>query len=255
MFSRLLANGLAAALLLTADVAAQDMKARERANEPYAAGMMQMQQEAFADAVRSFQTAVGIDPAFEMAYYMMGRAQMGQRNYAAAVIALEKARNLFVAQGTQQFTTKQERQHVLRQRIDEYDRLSNELQEAATRPENKTRAESLNEQARQYQERKRQVQDMMRNEEAMSTQAVPGFVSLSLGSAYFRSDRIADAERAYLAAVATDPKIGEAHNNLAVIYMETGRLDAAEKAVEAAERAGRRVSPALKEEIKKRRKS
>ena len=244
-----------AVIMFVPAAAEQAPNARDSATRSYNTGLTQMRQEAFDAAVRSFQMAVSIDPTFEMAYYMMGRAQMNQRNYAAAVIALEKARDLYVAQGTEQFTTKAERERVLRQRVDEYDRATNELHDAASRPENKLRADSLREQARQFQERKRQVQDLIRNEDARPTQAVPGFVSLSLGSAYFRTNQRAEAERAYLDAVAADPKLGEAHNNLAVIYMESGRLTEAEKAVTAAERAGARVNPALKEEIQKRKKT
>jgi Flp pilus assembly protein TadD len=83
---------------------------------------------------------------------------------------------------------------------------------------------------------------------------VPAYVSLALGSAYFRSGKLPEAEQAYLATVAADSKVGEAHNNLAVVYMETGRYDQAEKAVKAAEKAGLKVPQALKDEIQKRKK-
>jgi len=46
-------------------------------------------------------------------------------------------------------------------------------------------------------------------------------------------------------------KLGEAHNNLAVLYMQTGRKAEAEEAVKAAERARFRVHPQLKEDIRK----
>ena len=254
MFSRSLAYGVAAVLLSTA-VHAQIPITRDRAKVPYDAGVAQMQKEAFDAAVASFRSAGDLDPTFDMAFYMLGRAHMAQRNYASAIVALEKARTIYQAQGTERFTTKQERQRVLRQRMAHIDELVETLRSAAQSPENKQRAPSLMEQARQYEERKRQIQDMIRNEDTQPSQAVPGYVSLSLGSAYFRAGRTADAERAYLAAVAADPKIGEAHNNLAVIYMESGRLDEAENAVKAAEKAGLRVNPALKEEIRKRKKT
>lgn len=63
---------------------------------------------------------------------------------------------------------------------------------------------------------------------------------------------MAEAEAAYKAAVAADSKVGEAHSNLAVVYMETRRFSEAERAVAAAERAGYRVHPDLKKEIKAR---
>jgi Tfp pilus assembly protein PilF len=83
---------------------------------------------------------------------------------------------------------------------------------------------------------------------------VPAFVSLALGSAYFRAGKLQDAEREYKAAIDADSKTGEAHSNLAVVYMETGRYDDAERSVAAAEKAGYKVHPQLKDDIKKRRK-
>jgi tetratricopeptide (TPR) repeat protein len=238
----------AAVMSLTASATAQSMGARERAGRPYETGLEQMRGEDLDGAVSSFRQAIIIDPEFEMAHYMLGRVYLMQRNYASAVVALEKARDVFTAQATQRFTSNQEAQRLRRERINDMTHVINQLQQARQTPQ-------VQEQIRQFTERRRQLQDLDRNQGLTQEQAVPGFVSLSLGSAYFRAGRMAEAERAYLAAVTADPKIGEAHNNLAVIYMETGRLDAALRAVEAAERAGLRVNPALKEEIRKRRKA
>ena len=46
-------------------------------------------------------------------------------------------------------------------------------------------------------------------------------------------------------------RLGEAHNNLAVLYMQTGRKKEAEEAIRAAERARFRVHPQLKADIAK----
>jgi len=51
--------------------------------------------------------------------------------------------------------------------------------------------------------------------------------------------------------VQADPKLGEAHNNLAVYYMLSGRKADAETAVKNAEKAGFKVNPQLKADIKK----
>ena len=52
-------------------------------------------------------------------------------------------------------------------------------------------------------------------------------------------------------AIETKPSLGEAHNNLAVVYMLTMRKKEAENAVREAERAGFRVNPQLKEDIRR----
>ena len=47
----------------------------------------------------AFQQAIDIDPTFEMAYYALGRATMPQKNYAEAVSALRKCRDLYPRTG------------------------------------------------------------------------------------------------------------------------------------------------------------
>jgi Flp pilus assembly protein TadD len=106
---------------------------------------------------------------------------------------------------------------------------------------------------RQLGERRRQLQEnLQRGNNASLDDAVPSYVSLALGSALFRLGRLNDAEREYKAAIVADAKTGEAHSNLAVVYLETGRFDEAEKAVKAAEKAGFKVNPMLKDDIKAR---
>ena len=79
---------------------------------------------------------------------------------------------------------------------------------------------------------------------------VPPWVSLSLGSAYFRSGKIADAEREYKATIAADNKSGEAHNNLAVVYLETERFTEALNSINAAKKTGFKVNPELEKAIR-----
>ena len=85
----------------------------------------------------------------------------------------------------------------------------------------------------------------------VTPQKPPAFVSLSLGSAHFRSGQLEDAEREWKAAVAADPRFGEAHNNLAALFAMSGRRQEAEAEVRAAERDGYRVHPQLKEDIRR----
>ena len=242
-------------LLLAATAAAQPSAQRQRASQPYEEGLEHMRQEAFDEAARSFEAALAIDDTFDMAYYMLGRTHLVRKQYAAAVQSLEKCRNLHQAEASQTFSDRQEGNRLRRERVAELDRLIEDTRSAAARPQNAKIQFQLQEQIRQYEERKRQIQDLDRNEGLTPARMVPAFVSLSLGSAYFRKGNLAEAEKAYLAAVAADPRTGEAHNNLAVVYMETGRLDEAENAIEAAEKTGLRVNPALKEEIQRRKKS
>ena len=73
---------------------------------------------------------------------------------------------------------------------------------------------------------------------------------LALGSAYFRNGDSDAAEAQWRAAIDANPKLGEAHNNIAVIYMQTDRLDKALEEVTLAEKAGFKVNPQFKADLK-----
>jgi tetratricopeptide (TPR) repeat protein len=240
-----------AGLILTIAVnvlAAQVTPERERARSHYRKGWELMRVEAWTDAEREFQSAIDIDPQFEDAYYSLGRAEMALKKYADAINAYSKSRDLYRAQAGRQFSNQQDAQRYRQDRLTEIDEM---IRQAQSGPQGLASQERM----RQLQEYRRQLQlNFQRGGNITIENSVPAFVSLALGSAYFRAGKLEDAEREYKAAVAIDPKTGEAHSNLAVVYFETGRYDEAERSVAAAEKAGYKVHPQLKEDIKKRRK-
>ena len=190
---------------------------REQARVPYRAGIEHLRAESLDAAERAFRQAIEIDAAFEMAHYMLGRTHMAQKRYASATVSLIQARDLFLDDANRRFESKNEVQARRRQWLSEIDLLLQDLR--AVNPQ----TFQIQEQIRQLEERKRQVEDLQRGIEMRPGTLVPAYVSLSLGSAFFRTGKLPEAEKAYLDAVASDPKIGEAHNNLAVVYMETKR--------------------------------
>ena len=219
---------------------------RERARTHNRLGWEALRGEKYEAAIASFQSAIEIRPDYEYAHYGLGRAFLASRQFARAVVVLERCRELYRAQGSRQFTNIQEAQRYRQDRILEIDEQIRMLQSA--RPT----AATLD-LARQYETVKRQLQESIRRDTGLTIDAtVPPWVSLSLGSAYFRSGRLADAERAYLEAVKVDSRLGEAHNNLAVVYLETGRLADALASLESAKRAGFKVNPQLERDIRAR---
>lgn len=235
----------AASAFAQPDIDRQRME-RQRARPHYLQGWQHMRVEAWEDAVRSFRQAIDIDQSFEDAYYGLGRAQMAQRRFVEAIASYEKSRELYRAIAGQRFSNLQDAQRYRRDRLEEIDQVLREYQQGPIDQRAQERARQLMEQRRQLKE------SLDRGNVGGIDNTVPGFVSLALGSAYFRAGRLADAEREYKAAIAMDSKSGEAHSNLAVVYMETGRLTEAEQAVRAAERAGYKVHPQLKQDIKER---
>ena len=49
----------------------------KRANEHYKTGWESMRREAWDDAAKEFQAAIDSDDRFTLAYYSLGRAEMG----------------------------------------------------------------------------------------------------------------------------------------------------------------------------------
>lgn len=238
-------------LLLTLAVpvaALQSNGDRQTAMPSYRLGFEYMRSEKLDEAAAAFQAAAETDRTFEMAFYMLGRVRMVQKRYAEASAAIGKARSLFQTTAGRQFANAQEAQRFRRDQILEIDELLRQLQTGA-------QTRQAQDQIRQLSERRRMLQEhIQRGLDMGLASSVPAYVSLSYGSAQFRMGNLPEAEEAYKEAIESDPKAGEAWNNLAVTYMLTGRIPDAERAVAEAEKAGFVVNPGLKDEIAKRRK-
>ena len=242
-------RSLLAALLITiiaAPALAQSPGDRNKARTQNRLGWDYMKSEQFENAARAFQEAVETDPTFEMPWYGLGRAHLAMKQFVAAASALSRCRDLYVAQAGRQFTNQQEAQRYRQDRITEIDEMIRRL-------ESGPQTLQVQDQLRQVREQKRQIQEYITRGATMNIEAsVPAWVSLSLGSAYFRSGKLQDAEREFKAAVDADRRSGEALSNLAVVYLETERFKLALESIEAAKKTGFKVNPELEKEIRSR---
>ena len=219
---------------------------RQRARIQNNLGWEDMRSEAWEKAVKSFQNAIAIDPTFETPYYGLGRAYMALKKFDFAIIAYEKCRDLYRAQAGRQFTNAQEAQRFRQDRITEID---DQIRLTQSGPLTPARADLL----RQLQNVRRDIQENIQRGNDMTIESgVPAWVSFALGSAFFRSGKLADAETEYKAAIAADPRSGEAHSNLAVVYLETERFNDALASINAAKKTGFRVNPELEKAIRER---
>jgi tetratricopeptide (TPR) repeat protein len=217
---------------------------RERARIQNRLGWEDMQSERFERAAKSFQNAIDIDPSFEIAHYGLGRANMALKNFAAAITAYERCRELFQSQAGRRFANAQEAQRYRRDRVTEIDEQIRQVQ--SLRQTSQT-ADMI----RQLQNQRMDIEESItRGSETSIGSSVPAYVSLALGSAYFRSGRLSDAEREYRATIASDRRSGEAHSNLAVVYLETGRFAEAYESLQNAKKTGFRVNPELEKAIR-----
>jgi len=220
----------------------------ERAQLHYRLGWESLRSEKWSDAAKEFTQAIDLNRKFTLAYYGLGKSEMGLRRYPNAIAAFETCRDQFMSKTGEKFSGQFDANRQRQDRIMELQELS---RQQATGRQTQQTADSQ----RQIQNAIRQTQnEMMQGNNLNIETSAPAFVSLALGSAYFRAGRLGDAEREYKATLDADAKAGEAHNNLAVVYMLTGRLADATKEVALAEKSGFRVNPDLKAEIAEKRK-
>jgi tetratricopeptide (TPR) repeat protein len=219
----------------------------EKATMHYRNGWQLMRHEAWAEAISEFRSAIETDPQYTLAYYGLGRAYMPLGRYVEAISAYKSCRELYKVKAGEKFSNQLQAKQM---REDEMLGLREIARANSGLPQN---AGTQNFQ-RQLQTRIRQIQNSTDRDSNVAIDAsVPAFVSVALGSAYFRAERWPEAEEAYTIALQADSNAGEAHNNLAVLYMLTNRFDQSEKEVRLAEKAGFPVNPGFKRELAERR--
>jgi tetratricopeptide (TPR) repeat protein len=238
---RTLVVAAAIMFLVVAPVFAQPTREHLDAMRHLRLGQDSLRLEQFDMAESEFQAAIRFEPSLEMAHYGLGQVYMATRRYPAAVHAYLACREAFAVSNRQRALGDLEAQRAL----DDQNRAIEEQESALASGTGNVLTGGKFELDRRIAD----LRALQRN--SKSTSGIPAWISFALGSAYFRSDAIPDAEREYLAALQADPKLGEAHNNLAVVYLQTGRYDKAAEEVSAAEKSGFRVNPQLKSDIRK----
>jgi tetratricopeptide (TPR) repeat protein len=243
---RMLCVAVLALVAAVSPALGQTLGDRQKARVANKAGWELMKAESFEKAVAAFQQSIELDPTFEMSFYGLGRAHLALKQSVSAISALSRCRDLYIAQVGRQFTSQQEAQRYRQDRITELDEMIRQLQSGP-------QSLQVQDQLRQVQEQKRQIQEFItRGNNITITSGVPAWVSLSLGSAYFRAGKLPEAETEYKAAIAADPRSGEAHSNLAVVYLETERFNDALAEINAAKKIGFKVNPELEKVIRER---
>jgi tetratricopeptide (TPR) repeat protein len=230
--------------LPVAAVESVDKQRRQAALEHYREGERHMRSEKWDVAEREFRAAIVQDPLLTLAHYSLGQTYMATRRYPDAVSAFTACNEAYMALAglavTDSAIVDQRRDDEIRELRDTITAYQSGLAKSLQAQNTVLRLEN------RLQELERQKQ------RGPSSMELPAGFSLALGSAYFRSGKLAEAEREYLQAIKANPRMGEAHNNLAVVYMMTGRVQDAESAIKAAEKAGFSVNPQLKKDIQAR---
>jgi tetratricopeptide (TPR) repeat protein len=240
---------LATALVsaLTATVAAQhvaDEHSRREAMRHYRDGQELMAAERFDRAAEEFTKATQYDQLFTLAHYFLGQAYSNLQRYPSAIKAykdcIDACRAIYSLRQTNRFEAEKRRDDELR--------ALRETVAVAHAQATRSPGSGLGLRATQLDQ---QMQNLERDRTSIDGPfQPPAEVLLALGSALFHSNQVEQAEFEWLAAIHVNPKMGEAHNNLAVLYMRTGRLSQAAEELRLAERNGVRVNPQFKKDLK-----
>jgi tetratricopeptide (TPR) repeat protein len=216
-----------------------DEQSRRQAMELYRTGQDFMANEQFEKAAEAYKAAIDKDPLLSVAHYQLGQAHMALKRFASAVMAyqgcIDSMASLHQLEESNKFEVDKVRQETIRELRTELNSTSQKMDELKKTVLSQRLTEL----------------EMERTSKGGGPFRPPAFVMLAIGSAHFRNGNRDSAGSAWEAAVQADPKLGEAHNNLAVYYMLSGRKAEAENAVKQAERAGFKVNPQLKADIKR----
>jgi tetratricopeptide (TPR) repeat protein len=219
-------------------------ESRRRAVEHYRSGDALLRSERYEEAAEEFRAAVELDPLFLVAHYNLGQSYMALKRYPEAVRAYRDCQEVVDRLNT---VGQREREQRDRATLDEINDLKTSLVQLRTGKIKYVSATNLIV----------RIEDRIRVLETArfagrEVLRVPAEVHLGMGSAYYRQNRLSEAEDAYREAVRTDGRLGAARNNLAVIYMLTGRLADARVEMEAAERVGFAVDARFKADLEER---
>jgi tetratricopeptide (TPR) repeat protein len=232
-----------AILFVVSTAGAQPSKDHLDAMRHLRLGQENMHAEQWDKAEAEFQSAIKLEPALEMAHYGLGQVYMATKRYPDAVRAYLACRGAFESNTARRATNDLDAQRALDDQIRSLEDEKTLLVSGRVKAMTSGGPIDLD----------RRISDLKarRFHESKAMPDTPAWISIALGSAYFRSGAMPDAEREYVAAIKADPKLGEAHNNLAVVYMLTQRYAEANAEIKAAEKSGFRVNPQLKEDLKK----
>jgi len=243
----ILATALVAALSATVQPQqTSDDQSRREAARHYRAGQEFYASEKFDRAVEEFTKAIENDKLFTLAYYFLGQSYGNQRRYASAIKAyqdcIDACRAVYALRQTNRFEAERRREDTIRELRQTIEVLRTQTKRVSSL------GSGLSLQTTQLEQ---QLQNLERSQTSVEAPfQAPAEVLLALGSALYHNNQIEEAEREWLASIEVNPKLGEAHNNLAALYLQQGRLDVAESELKLAEKYGVRVNPELKKDLK-----
>jgi tetratricopeptide (TPR) repeat protein len=230
---------------------------RREADAAFRAGRDRLLEKRFEEAAAQLETAVRLDPNLALAHYGIGEANLALARPAvalAAFLACREAYRCLLDSPEGRAAAKafhDEEARALRAEIDRLDKERFHRMGIKAKELNRDGGPSAGEAALEVNRLEARLAEVQ--EAARHAGAEPPAVALALGNAYFQTGALTEAEREFRQALAAVPEWGDAHHNLAVVLLATGRLEEAQAEVDRAEAAGVAVHPRLREELRRKR--
>jgi tetratricopeptide (TPR) repeat protein len=222
---------------------------KQQAVEHYRAGQEALRSEKYEVAEREFQASIKLDATYELPRYGLGQTYMAMKRYPDAIAAFQRCRDVFHANAVADSTDDIKRQRRIDDQLKELEDQKR-IYQSAGHVATGASVGTLRSYLQQLDEQIGTLKEARQRRTTSGDAPTPAWLSLALGSAFFRTDAYADAEREYRNAIDVNPKLGEAHNNLAVVYLMTGRAKDAAAELDAAEKTGFKVNPQLRQDVR-----
>ena len=214
---------------------------RRKAIELYKKGEELLKGEKFEQAAEQFKKAIELNKDLVLAHYGLGQSYMALKRFPDAVQAFSGSRDAYYRLASLKVSDRMAAEAVGQQMVDEARTLTG-VDGSGGRLGGKGVTSRLNV-LRDLEQAKR-LDD--------GNPEPPAEISLALAGAWFRQGNLEEAEKENKNALKSRPDYGQAHSNLAVIYLMSGRIPDSRAALEKAEKSGFVVNPKLKEELDRR---
>jgi len=230
---------LAVAMLTTLSVAGGEMKQATRFQQK---GARALQNGDLPGAEKHFTKSLSAMPSFPAAHIGLGQIAMSRKDFEGALAHFEQARDGYAGLGEALLDVETERYANAQ---DQIQALNDSISQFASQ----TTGASSNLSVSQMQNQISQLQ-AIQPPDRQKVGEPPGEIYFYIGNALFRLGRRDEAVAAWETCSEMSPEFAMVHNNLALAFMQGGRLEEAMRSLERAERLGFEVNPAFKKDLK-----
>lgn len=241
---RITLSGLALLLACSAVLAQATSQEIARASKLTNKGVRLLQSGSVDKARETFDKALTEIPSYPSAHIGLGQIAMGQGAFEEALDHFNAAKEGYRELGEYLLDAEAKRyanaQREINQLQDSLQQMQSQTVGAGATAIDRTRIVS-------------RIRDLQVIEPPNKETAAepPGEVYFYIGNALFQLNRRPEALEAWESCREKSPKFAVVHNNLALVYMMAGRLEAAKESLDRAEELGFPVNPQFKNDLDK----